>query len=66
MNALDEAKKIDISYCMRIGRYRPDNSRPISVTFQRKEDKEQLLQDKRNLPLGIYVNEEYPIEIKKA
>ena len=36
MNALDEAKKIDISYCMRIGRYRPDNSRPISVTFQKR------------------------------
>ena len=42
-NALDEDKKMDISYCMRIGRYRPDNPRPISVTFQRKEDKEQLL-----------------------
>ena len=38
----------------------------ILVTFQCKEDKEQLLTNKQNLPPGIYVNEEYPIQIKKA
>ena len=36
------------------------------MTFQKKEDKESLLSCKRNLPAGIYVNEEYPIEIKKT
>ena len=63
---VNEARKIEITYCTRIGKYRPNNSRPISVTFQRWEDKEQLLMNKRNLPPGIYVNEEYPIQIKKA
>ena len=63
--AIMEARKIEISYCTRLGRYRPNNSRPISVTFQHWEDKEQLLSDKQNLPPGIYVNEEYPIQVKK-
>ena len=63
---VNEVRKIEITYCTRIGKYRPNNSRPISVTFQRWEDKEQLLMNKQNLPAGIYVNEEYPIQIKKA
>ena len=40
-------------------------SRPISVTFQRKDDKQKLLENKRNLPTGIYVNEEFPLQTKK-
>ena len=63
---VNEARKIEIAYCTRIGNYRPNNSRPFSVTFQRPEDKEQLLMNKQNLPPGIYVNKEYPIQIKKA
>ena len=63
--AITEARKIEILYCTRIGRYRPNILQPISVTFQHREDKEQLLMDKRNLPPGIYVNEEYPIQVKK-
>ena len=37
-----------------------------SVTFQKREDKEQLLMNRQNLPPGIYVNEEYPIQIKRV
>ena len=62
----NEDREIEITYCTRIGKYRPNNSRPISVTFQKREDKEQLLMNRRNLPPGIYVNEEYPIQIKRA
>ena len=61
---VSEAMKIEISYCSRFGRYRPNSSRPISVTFQRREDKEQLLMNRRNLLPGV--NEEYPIQIKRA
>ena len=43
---VNEVRKIEITYCTRIGKYRPNNSRPISVTFQRQEDKEQLLMNK--------------------
>ena len=62
----NEERAVEITYCTRIGKYRQNNSRPISVTFQKREDKEQLLMNRRNLPPGIYVNEEYPIQIKKA
>ena len=65
-DAADDARKTEISYCTRIGRYNPNTSRPISVTFKRREDKEQLLTNKKNLPPGLYVNKEYPIQIKKA
>ena len=54
----------EISSCRRIGRYKMGRARPISVTFHRKEDKQKLLENKRNLPPGIYVNDEYPLEIK--
>ena len=40
-------------------------SRPISVTFQKKDDKQKLLENKRNLPAGIYMNEEFPLQTKK-
>ena len=60
-----EAWKIEITCCSRIGRYQLGKPRPISVTFQRKEDKKRLLENKRNLPSGIYMNEEYPTHIKK-
>ena len=34
------------------------------MTFQRQEDKEILMSGKLNLPLGLYVNHEYPPLIK--
>ena len=43
---VNEARKIEITYCTRIGKYRPNNSRPISVTFWKREDKEQLLMNR--------------------
>ena len=60
-----EAQKIEISCCSRTGRYQLGRPRPISITFQRKEDKKRLLENKQNLPTGIYMNEEYPTHIKK-
>ena len=40
-------------------------SRPISVTFQKKDDKQKLLDNKMKLPTGIYVNEEFPAQVKR-
>ena len=31
---LEEAQRMEISYCTRIGCYNPNNTFPISVTFQ--------------------------------
>ena len=64
--ALAQAEKVEILYCTRIGRQRVNYNCPISVTFQKKEDKDNLLKNKRNLPVGIYVNEEFPTHIKQA
>ena len=58
-------KNIEITNCKRIGRYKIGRSRPISVTFHNKADKQRLLENRRNLPMGIYVNEEFPLEIKR-
>ena len=52
--------------CNRLGKQRPNYDHPISVTFQHKEDKEKLLKGKKNLPIGVYVNEEFPLHIKRA
>ena len=37
---LDEARAMDIAYCTRVGKYRPNHNRPISVTFTRWDEKE--------------------------
>ena len=60
--ALEEAYKVDIMYCARLGKYRSNANRPISITFQRKD---RLMQTKSRLPPGIYVNNKYPIEVKR-
>ena len=41
--ALEEAMKIDIAHCARIGKFKPNHSRPISVMFQCKTDKDKLI-----------------------
>ena len=63
--ALEEARKIEITYCSRIGSYQLNHPHPISITFQNSEDRQNLMQSKKNLPKGVYVNEEYPVSIKR-
>ena len=58
-----EASKIEISSCGRVGRYKVGKSRPITVTFHKNKDKQNLLSNKRNLPTGLHINEEYPLHI---
>ena len=64
--ALETAKKVEITGCSRIGKYRHNKARPISVTFRLCDDKELFLSCKCKLPAGIYANEEYPIHIKRT
>ena len=63
--ALQEARKIEITCCSRIGCYQLNKPQPISVTFQHKDDKQHLLESKRNLPSGVYINEEFPAHMKR-
>ena len=62
---LIKAKEIDITSCNRVGRYKHNVARPISVTFATRDDKESFLSGKRKLPSGIFANEELPPHIKK-
>ena len=61
---LETAKGIEIIDYKRLGKYRNNYSRPISVTFATRDDKEMFLSNKRTVPDGIYANEEFPIHIK--
>ena len=63
--ALDEARAMDIAYCTRVGKYRPNHNRSISVTFTRLDDKERVMLIKNKLPTGIYINNEYPLHVKR-
>ena len=62
---LTKAKEIDITSCNRVGRYKHNVARPISVTFATRDDKESFLSSKRKLPSGIFANKELPLHIKK-
>ena len=62
---LTKAKEIDITSCNRVGRYKHNVARPISVTFVTRDDKESFLSGKRKLPSGIFANEELPPHMKK-
>ena len=62
--ALEEARSIKIICCNRIGRYQMGRNRPISATLRNYGDKEKIMQHKKDLPNGIYINEEFPLEVK--
>ena len=64
--ALEEAMKVDIVYCMRIGKQKLGYNRHISITLSRCDDKERIMGTKSKLPQGIYINNEYPIHVKRA
>ena len=63
--ALDEAYKVNVVHCSRVGKYKPNANRPITMTFQRREDKDRLMKTKSRLPIGVHVNNELPLEVKK-
>ena len=68
MFRLQAAKRAGIKYTRRIGppnknSYRP---RPISISFNRTEDAKILLQNKKELPDGVYVNREFSEETEKT
>ena len=62
---LMKAKSINITSCTRIGKFRTNFARPITVTFSTRDDKESFLACKWKLPAGVFANEELPLHIKK-
>ena len=63
---LSEAQRVDIVYCSRIGRQRLGQNRPISMMLNGRDDKEKIMSIKSKLPQGIYINNEYPLHVKRA
>ena len=61
---LENAKKVEITNCNRVGKFRHNYPRPISVTFTKHIHKESFLSNKWQLPTGIFVNEQFPLHIK--
>ena len=53
-SAMEEAKKVDLVCCSRIGRYQINRARPISVTLSKYDDKETIMKNKKNLLDRIY------------
>ena len=58
--------KVDIVYCMRIGKQKLGYNRNIFITLSRHDDKERIMGIKSKLPQEIYINNEYPIHEKRA
>ena len=64
-SAITEAKRFEITYCMRVGKHRMGTDQVISVAIKHKGDKDRLMSVKLNLPRGIYVNNEFPPHVKR-
>ena len=62
---MNTAKQISILRCLRLGRYSRNRPRPISIELLHKQDIEFLLDNRFDLPRGIYVDKEYPVEIER-
>ena len=62
---MEIANNIPILWTERLGRYNEHRSRPISVKFEHKLDSDLLIQRRKQLPDGIFVDREYCVETEK-
>ena len=58
-------KQLVFQRCRRLGRYSRTRHRPLSVELLHKQDADFILENRFDLPQGIYVDREYPIEIER-
>ena len=61
---LKVAREIPIRNTKRIGTFKQGRKHPISICFEQKSHTDTLLQSKKHLPQGIYVDNEYSPEIE--
>ena len=59
------AKNLTFQRGQRLGRYSKNRPRPISVELTYRQDAEFILENRFDLPQGIYVDREYPIDIER-
>ena len=62
---LEKAKRIGIVNAIRIGKYKPDHERLICVRFNSHLDVQYIMENKKKLGEGIYVDYEYDQETIK-
>ena len=62
---LETAKEISISTVKQVGRKSATRKRPTVISFVYKADAISLLEKKKKLPTGIYVDKEYPEEVEE-
>ena len=60
------AKTLTIRKCHRLGKFKRDRIRPVSIEFVHKEDITYVLENRSYLSEGIFVDKEYPVEIERA
>ena len=71
-NTLKLDDSIELNDIMRLGRVRhddriPTRKRPILVKLAYMKDKQKIMKERRNLTdTGIFMNEDYPVEVQKA
>ena len=56
---LDKAREIRIEKMERIGRFNPIKGRPIAIKFASKRDADWIIEAKKNLQKGIFVDRRY-------
>ena len=59
------AKHLTFQRGRRLGRYSKNRPRPISVELTHRQDAEFILENRFDLPRGIYVDREYPIDVER-
>ena len=59
---LEKAKKIGIINAIRIGKYKPEHGRPICVRFNCHLDVQNIMDNKKKLGEGVFVDYEYDQE----
>ena len=62
---METAKEISISTVKRVGRKNQHRNRPTVISFVYKADAINLLEHKKKLQKGIYVDKEYPEEVEE-
>ena len=63
--AEQSVKHFEIRRCKRLGKYFKDRARPISVDFLRKDDTDYIMENKSQLPGGVYADREYNRETER-
>ena len=59
------AKTLTIRKCRRLGKFKRDRTRPVSVEFVHKEDRTYILENRSYLNEGVFADKEYPADVER-